>query len=209
MGKIFGYVLAIILIVGGIGGLFYFNMQPVVEETDPVQVDITPDNGYDWETLSDGMYVKLNANNSAGYFVREYDDNHQPINRYYFVCNYSQRTNKYDHEILVVVDPINFKSWDLLEQQVLTNKQSLSTIKVENYVHKMSNSMYKDVINTLLIEGIDDYDELQKLVLPYYIGPKEAVESKSPYIKYASFGAIGLGALILVISIIGSIVNRE
>ena len=111
--------------------------------------------------------------------------------------------------ILVVVNPVDYKGWDLLGEQLLTNKKALNTIKVENYVHKMSNSMYKEIINDNLIEGVDDYDELQKMILPYYIGPKVVEEPKPPYYKYASFGAIGLGVLFLLISIIGSIVNRR
>ena len=212
MGKFFGgffsYFLAIVLIACGVGGLFYFN-KPVEVETDPVQVDITPDNGYNWDNLYDGMYVKLNTNNSAGYFTWEFDENHQPINRYYYVYDYNQKSNKYNHLILVVVNPVDYKAWDLLGEQQLTNKKALNTVKVENYVHKMSNSMYKEIINDNLIEGVDDYDELQKLILPYYIGPKVVEEPKPPYYKYASFGAIGLGVLFLLISIIGSIVNRR
>lgn len=212
MGKFFGgffsYFLAIILIACGIGGLFLFK-EPVVEETDPVQVDITPDNGYNWENLYDGMYVKLNTNNSCGYHTLEFDDNHEPINRYYYVYDYSQKSNKYNHLILVVVNPVDYKAWDLLGEQQLTNKKALNTIKVENYVHKMSNSMYKDIINDNLIEGVDDYDELQKMILPYYIGPKAVEEPKPPYFRYASFGAIGLGVLFLIISIIGSIVSSR
>jgi hypothetical protein len=212
MGKFFGgffsYFLAIVLIACGVGGLFYFN-KPVEVETDPVQVDISPENGYNWENLYDGMYVKLNTNNSAGYFTCEFDDNNQPINRYYYVYDYSQKSNKYNHLILVVVNPVDYKAWDLLGEQMLTNKKALNTIKVENYVHKMSNSMYKDVINSNLIEGVDDYDELQKLILPYYIGPKVAEEPKPPYFRYASFGAIGLGVLLLIISIIGSIISSR
>ncbi len=211
MGKFIGsfgsYALAVIMIACGIGGLFYFNKQSV-EDEDFVQVDITPDNGYNWEKLSDGMFVKLEANNSGGYHVYEYDDNHEPKNRYYLVYNYSQKTNSYDHLICVVVNSYEYKYWDDLCNQVLSPKGYLKTRTVENYVHKMNNSEYKDLRNSMLIEGIDDVDELEKLILPYYIGPKEVPSTNSIFIKYILIGTIVAGLLLLIGSIIGSIVNR-
>ena len=66
---------------------------------------------------------------------------------------------------------------------------------------------FKNVRNDYLIEGVDDIDELEKLIIPYIIEPKEEFR-KSKYVEIGSFVVIGIGLLILIGSIIGSIVNR-
>ena len=211
MGKFFGgigsYILTVIILLGGIGGLVYFYM-PVADEPQPQQVDISPDKGFDWDNLTDGMYVKLEATNSGGYHVFEYDDNYEPINRYYLVYNYSRKTNSYDRLICVAVDSYEYKIWDDLGDQVLSPNKYLKTYTVENYVHKMTDAQFKDLRNSMLVEGIDDVDELEKLIVPYYIAPREEVKPKPSIIKHMSIGAIGLGIILLIVSILGSIFNR-
>ena len=66
MNKIFGYIIAILLIGLGVGGLFYISHPKNTNNS--VLEDISPETGYDWANISEGMYVKLNANNQAGYY---------------------------------------------------------------------------------------------------------------------------------------------
>lgn len=57
MGKIFGYIISIILIGLGVGGLFYLTHPK--DYSDTALEDISPETRFDWSTLEEGMYVKL------------------------------------------------------------------------------------------------------------------------------------------------------
>ena len=73
MNKIIGYIISIILIGLGVGGLYYLSHPK--EYTDTNLVDISPETKYDWATLEKGMYVKLEANNQITYYSYKKDDN--------------------------------------------------------------------------------------------------------------------------------------
>ena len=204
-GSLSSYFFAIVILALGIGGMVYFYLPN--NEPEPELIDISADTGYDWKSLNDGMYVQLNANNACGFRSFETDENGKDISRLYFVYNYSQKTNKYDYFISVYVKSSDFEKWDSLESEVFAKGKYMKTLTVANYVHKMDRVLVTDIRNSMLIDGIDDMDELEKLIVPYYIGPKTIVE-KPKYIRNISLIVAGFGLILLIGSIIGSIVKR-
>ena len=207
MNKILGYVLAIILIGLGVGGLFYLSHPK--DNSNSVLEDITPATGYNWDNISNGMYVKLDANNQAGYYSYKKDENGKDITRLYLVYNYNQEKDSYNHLIGVMVDSNDFDDWESLENRELSPKKYLKEKTVTNYVHKIPSTVLKSLKSSLVFdkEG-EDVDEIEKMLIPYYIGP-EAMDEDFAIYKIVAWVAIGVGGIILLISIIGSFVSRE
>lgn len=204
-GSFRSYLIAVLIILLGAGGLVYYFIPVKVDDQE--LVDITPDTGYNWEDITDGMYVTLEANNIGGYYSIKQDENGNDLIRYYIVYNYSQKYQTWNHIILVYARDYEFAKWDALDSNELKPGKYLKTVTVTNYARKMEQYEFKNVRNDYLIEGVDDIDELEKLIIPYIIEPKEEFR-KSKYVEIGSFVVIGIGLLILIGSIIGSIVNR-
>ena len=207
MNKIFGYIIAIILIGLGVGGLIYLSHSK--EKTNSVLEDISPETGYNWENITDGMYVKLDVNNQAGYYTYKKDENGKDIIRLYLVYNYNQKINSYSHLIGVMVDSNEFEKWDSLEGAELSPKKYLKKISVTNYVHKIPSTVLKSLRSSLVFDKeASDVDEIEKLLIPYYIGPEAMTEELAIY-KIVAWVAIALGGIVLLASIVGSIFIRE
>ena len=208
-GGIASYVIAILFLAGGIGAFFYLKNQNATGNsynTSSSVVNITPDSGYDWNKISDGMHVTLTANNNGGYY--EYPGKgDKPGHRIYFVYNYSQKTNSYDRMIGVWVEPSDYNKWESLEFK-LSKDAYLPTITVTNYVRSMTGEEYSDIRNTLLLSGDYDVDETMETIVPYIIAPSAAKEAGSNLPQILCYIAMGLGGVLLLGSIIGSIARR-
>ena len=66
---------------------------------------------------------------------------------------------------------------------------------------------FKDFRNQMLLTGVYDMDELQEVIIPYFIVPAEPVKTPA-FLKYLPYVGIGLGGILLILSIIFSIKNR-
>ena len=90
---------------------------------------------------------------------------------------------------------------------MLSKKSVLKTLTVDNYTRKMTATEFKDFRNSMLLSGSYDMDELQEVIIPYFIVPAEP--DKTPaFLKYLPYVGIGLGGILLILSIIFSIKNR-
>ena len=170
-------------------------------------VDISPEKEYDWGTIKEGMYVKLNANNQMGYYSYKKDDSGKDISRIYLVYDYNQDKNTYSHLIGVWVDSKDFSEWESLESEQLSPSKYLKEISVTNYVNKLPSTVLKSLKNSLAIER-DDADEIGENLIPYYIGP-EIMEDDMAIYRIVCWIAIAVGGITLLISIIGSIISRD
>lgn len=207
MNKVFGYIIAILLIGLGIGGLFYLSHPK--EYTSSVLEDISPETGYNWGNITKGMYVKLDVNNQVGYYSYKKDDNGKDITRLYLVYDYNSKTKKYSHIIGVMVDSNEFEDWEALASEDLSSQLYLKKISVTNYVHKIPSTVLKSLRSSLVfdIDGTD-VDEIEKILVPYYIGT-EAMEEEVAIYKIVAWVAIGVGGILLLVSIIGYVTNRD
>ena len=205
MSKILGYFVAIILIGLGVGGLFYLSHPK--DYSDSVLEDISPETGYNWGNIEEGMYVKLDANNQAAYYSYKKDENGNDLKRLYLVFNYNQKTKKYNHLIGVLVDSEEFDKWEMLEKDNLSSTNILKKITVKDHVHKIPSTVLKSVKGSLVIER-DDISDIDDMLIPYYIGPAVMSEDIAIY-KIVSWIAIGVGGIILLVSVIGAIFVKE
>ena len=206
MGKIFGYIISIILIGLGIGGLFYLSHPK--EYSDAVLEDISPETRFDWSTLEAGMYVKLEANNQIGYYSYKKDDNGKDITRLYLVYDYNQKSNSSSHVIGVMVDSDEFDDWDSLESENLSPGKYLKKITVTDHVHKIPSTVIKSLKNSLVFDREEDADKIVAMLVPYYIGAGVMSEDIAIY-KIVAWVAIAVGGILLIVSIVGSIISRD
>ena len=203
-GSLSSYLIAVILIAGGVGGFIYLNHKSA--EPAGAAVDISVDTGKSWDSLTEGEHVVLNANNCAGYTTHTVEKGVE-TSRLYYVFDYSQKTNNYSKVIMVYVEPKDYAAWDALEKQKLSPKEQLKTITVDNYARKMTAAELRDARNVMLTGGVFDMDEIQQMIVPYMIAPME--ENKAnPIYKILAYAAMALGGIFLVGSIIGSVANR-
>ena len=206
MNKILGYIIAIILIGLGVGGLYYLSHPK--EYSDAILVDISPETKYDWATLEKGMYVKLEANNQIYYYSYKKDDNGNDLMRMYLVYNYDQKANSYSHVIGVLVDSNEFDNWDSLESEELSPGKYLKKITVTDHVNKIPSSVLKSLNSSLLFDREDDADDIERMLVPYYIGPSVMNEDLVIY-KIVAWAGVALGGILLLVSIIGTFTNRD
>lgn len=205
LNKIFGYIIALILIGLGVGGLFYLSHPK--DYSNSVLEDISPETGFNWDNIEEGMYVKLDVNNQVAYYSYKKDENGKDITRLYLVFDYNQKTNRYSHLIGVMVNSDEFDDWDSLEKGELTQKKLLKKITVTNYVHKIPSTVLKSLSASLLFDR-DDANEIEKMIVPYYIGDEAMTEGLAVY-KIVAWAAIGLGGILLIVSVIGSFMNKD
>ena len=152
------------------------------------------------------MHVTLRANNYAGYYTysAKGDKAEQLV---YLTFDYNQDKNDYKHVIGIIGKPEDEARWDVLGTNVLSKKSVLKTLTVDNYTRKMTATEFKDFRNQMLLTGVYDMDELQDVIIPYLIVPAEP--DKTPaFLKYLPYVGIGLGGILLILSIIFSIKNR-
>lgn len=204
MNKIFGFIVAIILIGLGAGGLFYLSHPK--DYSNSVLEDISPETGFNWDNIKEGMYVKLDANNQAAYYSYKKDENGKDITRLYLVFDYNTKTNKYSHLIGVMVNSDEFDDWDSLENGKLTPKY-LKKITVTNYVHKIPSTVLKSLSSSLVFDR-DDANEIEKMLVPYYIGPEAMTEDLAIY-KIVAWVVVVIGGILLLVSIVGLFINRD
>jgi len=206
MNKIFGYIIAIILIGLGVGGLFYLSHPK--EYSDSVLVDISPETKYDWSTIEKGMYVKLEANNQTGYYSYEKDDAGKDLKRMYLVYDYDQKADSFSHVIGVMVDSNEFDKWDSLESEKLSPGKYLKKMTVTDHVNKIPSSVLKSLKSSLVFDREDDADDIERMLVPYYIGPAVMNEDLAIY-KIIAWVGIAIGGILLLVSIIGTFTNRD
>ena len=204
-GSFRSYFIAVLLLLIGVGGFLFLKFKPVDQES--AAIDISTETGYDWNNLTEGMHVVLNANNCAGYTTHSAKGG-QETSRLYYVFNYSQKTNDYSKIIMIYTEPKDYASWDTLEKQKLSPKETLKTITVDAYTKKMTPAEFKDARNVMLTSGSFDMDELEDMIVPYMLAPKEAKKELSPILNIATYVLMGLGGLFLIGSIIGSVKHR-
>lgn len=205
MNKVFGYIIAILLIGLGVGGLFYLSHPK--DYSDSVLEDISPETGFNWDNIKEGMYVKLDANNQAAYYSYKKDENGKDITRLYLVFDYNQKTDKYSHLIGIMVNSEEFDDWDSLENGKLTQKQYLKKITVTNYVHKIPSTVLKSLRSSLVFDR-EDVDEIEKMLVPYYIGEEAMTEEFAIY-KIVAWVGVAMGGILLIVSIIGSFMKKD
>lgn len=206
MNKVFGFIVSIFLIGLGVGGLFYLSHPK--EYSDAVLEDISPMNGYNWDDIKEGMYVKLDANNQIGYYSYSKDENGKDTTRLYLVCDYNTITKSYSHIIGVMVNSEDFDKWDSLESKDLSSVNYLKKASVTDHVHKIPSTVLKSLKNSLVFDWDDDADKIEKILIPYYVGPAVMTEELSIY-KIVSWIAIGLGGVLLLVSFIGLFIRKD
>ncbi len=204
-GSFRSYFFAVLLLLIGIGGFLFLKFRPVEPET--AAVDISTDTGYDWNNITEGMHVVLNANNCAGYTTHSAKGGEE-TSRLYYVFNYSQKTNDYSKIIMIYTEPKDYAAWDALENQKLSPKETLKTITVDGYTRKMTPAEFKDARNVMLTSGSFDMDELEEMIVPCMLAPANEKKELSPIFNIAAFVLMGLGGALLIGSIIGSVRHR-
>ena len=200
-GTFGSFFLAVLFLAGGIAGYFYLNRVP---DTTSDLVDISPETGYDWGNLSEGMHVHLAANTNGGYYCLDMEKDEF---RVYFTYDFSMQTKRYNHILCVYVEPQDYDDWESLVYGKIGKNTVLKRKNVDNYVRKMTSSEYANARNTILSGGEYDLDEVEELLSPYIIAPKEE-KTKNPILNILDYAAIVLGAIFLVGSIVGVIKNR-
>ncbi len=201
-GSLRSYFLAILILLIGGGGFAYLTFYAAKPEDLPELTDISPETGYNWENLTDDMYVTLNTKNVMGYYYYSLDKDGDETQRIYLFYDTYKVT--YNHVIAVLVDAKDFDKYNKL---MGSEKEYLSRISITNYACKMSAGELMACRNNMLSWGIDDVEELDEMIIPYIIRPRESsFDLRIP--KIASIVAMALGAILLVGSILGSIFNR-
>ena len=206
MKKVIGYIISIIFIGLGIGGLYYLSHPK--EYTDTNLVDISPETKYDWATLEKGMYVKLEANNQIGYYSYKKDDNGKDAVRIYLVYDYNQKSDSFHHVIGVMVNSDEFANWDSLESEKLVPGAFLKKTTVIDHVNKMPSTVIKSLKSSLVFDREEDASDIERMLVPYYIGPSVMNEDFAIY-KIVAWIAIGIGGILLLVSIIGTFAIKD
>ena len=212
MNRFFGsfgsYLIAILLIICGLGGFLYLQLKSAEPVTDTAAIDISAETGYNLSNITSGMHVTYTVNNWWGYHPVEVKAGKETARLYYFV-DYTQKSNDFKHIITVYVKSEDFYKWDKLTTGVLSPKATLPTLVVDGYTRAMTPTEYKDIRNNLLLGGSHDMDEIDRMTIRYVIEPpKTGADSKESIFKIAAIIAMALGGVFLIGSIIGSVANR-
>ena len=205
-GSFRSYLIAVILLIAGVGILcfLFFTRQ---EPTDlPEAVDITPGIGINWSEIDDGMHVVLRANNAFGYAIFE-QENGLDTKRLYLIGDINPQTRKYENVIAVLVEPKDYEKFDAL--RLGSDKTNYpKVVEIDSFAHKMSYAERKDIRNDMIVDGIDDTEEFEKMIVPYVIAPgTEKRISKIP--RIIALFSVFVGGIFLIGSAYVSFQSRE
>ena len=210
-GTFRSYLFAVIFIVLGVGAFSYLSLARVKNVGVPEAVDITYGTGFDMADLQPGMRIVVKVNNYAGYDYF-YSNNMKDTKgrKVYFSYDTPIATKEKDPLILTFMpEERDYSKWDSLSASSAMKKSGNNTLVFTGYAVKMTKDQFKDVRNVYLVSGVDDADELEKAIVPYYfVNNLEQSNNDKTIFKIASLAAAALGLIMLVGSVIGTIINR-
>ncbi|MBO4309969.1 MAG: hypothetical protein J5856_02760 [Lachnospiraceae bacterium] len=210
-GTVKSYLFGAVLLILGLGVFFYFSFAHGKVADSEEAVDITYGTGFDMDDLKPGMHIQVTVNNNAGYdhfFINKLGK--QEAKKVYFSYDTPWATKDKDPLILTFMpSEYNYSDWDNLTASDKVKKGYNKTILFNGYAVKMTLEQFKDVRNVYVVSGVDDPEEMEKIIVPYYfVNSLEETKNDTKIGKFASLAAAALGLIMLVGSVIGTIINR-